>query len=106
MIAELDREAPGQRAVFVIGLAFAAAYVGAVRWLMSSGSYNFWAALLTAPILVAVSLPALARQARREGDGQLFRLLLAGLILKLAASAVRYWVDFVYYPRADAGGYY
>src|SRR5438445_6748351 len=106
MIAELDREAPGQRAVLIIGLAFAAAYVGALMWLMSSGSYNFWAALLIAPILVIVSLAALARQARREGDPSLFRLLLAGLILKLAASVLRYWVDFVYYRRADAGGYY
>src|SRR5207245_2524945 len=106
MIAELDREAPGQRAVLIIGLAFAAAYVGALMWLMSSGSYNFWGALLIAPILVAVSLPALARQARREGDRQLFRLLVTGLILKLAASVARYWVDFVYYRRADAGGYY
>jgi hypothetical protein len=106
MIAEIDHKAPGQRAVLVIGLAFAAAYVGALMWLMSSGSYTFWAALLIAPILVVVSMPALARQARREGDPQLFRLLLAGLILKLAASVARYWVDFVYYIRADAGGYY
>jgi hypothetical protein len=106
VIAELDRGTPSQNAVLVIGLAFAAAYVGALMWLISTGSYNFWAALLIAPILVAVSLPALARQARREGDRQLFRLLLAGLILKLGASVVRYWVDFVYYHRADAGGYY
>jgi hypothetical protein len=106
MIGELDRQAAGQRAVLVIGLSFAAAYVGALMWLMSSSTYNFWGALLIAPILVAVSLPVLARQARREGDPQLFRLLLAGLILKLAASVVRYWVDFVYYRRADAGGYY
>jgi hypothetical protein len=106
VIAELVREAPSQRALLVIGLAFAAAYVGALMWLMTSSSYNFWGALLIAPILVIVSLPVLARQARREGNPSLFSLLLAGLILKLAAAVLRYWVDFVYYTRADAEGYY
>ncbi|HEY8202086.1 MAG TPA: hypothetical protein VII47_12130, partial [Actinomycetota bacterium] len=55
---------------------------------------------------MAVSLPALARQARREHSEALFWLLVAALVLKLLCSMLRYFVAFgVYHGLADAAGY-
>jgi hypothetical protein len=64
-------------------------------------------ALFVAPVLVVVSIPALRRQAEREGDPRLFAFLAWALILKLAASLARHFVAFtVYAGVADAAGYH
>ena len=107
MIVEQKRQVLSQRGILVAGLILTGLYVAGLMWLATFGSYNTSVALLIAPVLVALSLPVLAREARREGDRTLFWILVAALVIKLAASLSRYWVDFVYYHgSADAAGYY
>jgi hypothetical protein len=60
-------------------------------------------ALFLAPVLLAASWPAFARQARRERDLGLAQLLMLALCLKLFGSLLRYWVAiYVYGGFADA----
>ena len=107
MIVERERQVVSQRGILVAGLVLTALYVAGLMWLAGLGSYNFFIACLIAPVLVAISLPALAREARREGDRTLFWILVGALLVKLVASLVRYYIDFVYYHGvADAAGYY
>ncbi|MDQ3932984.1 MAG: hypothetical protein M3252_09135 [Actinomycetota bacterium] len=63
--------------------------------------------LAVGAVLIAVTLPALSRQAAREGDKRLYWLLVAALVLKLIGALVRlYVIDDVYGGIADANGYY
>lgn len=97
----------GPATVVALGLALTALYVFSVLFLMSRSDYNTWGALLLGPVLIAVTLPAFARQAAREGDRRLFWLLFFALLLKLAGSLARYYVAFgLYGGRADAQGYF
>jgi hypothetical protein len=90
-----------------LGLVAIAAYVSVLLILMDRTSFDVWGALLVAPVLVAVSTPALRRQAARDDDPTLFRLLLYALVFKFAGAAVRYYVAFtVYGGNADAGKYH
>ncbi len=96
-----------RRAILTVGLVAMAAYVLVSGSLSGSHAYNVWAALILAPALVFVSLPILHREAARQDVPGLFRLLVTALLLKLAFSLVRYYVDFtVYKGVADATGYY
>ncbi len=91
----------------LLGLGLIAAFVATVLVLMGVGTYQSWGPLLLVPILVVLSLPALARQANREGDRTLLRLLILALVLKLAGAVVRHYVAFdVYGGVADASGYH
>ncbi|MGQ0670613.1 MAG: hypothetical protein ACT4PO_13230 [Actinomycetota bacterium] len=97
----------GPATVVALGLALTALYVFSVLFLMSRSDYNTWGALLLGPVLIAVTLPAFARQAAREGDRRLFWLLFFALLLKLAGSLARSYVAFgLYGGRADAQGYF
>ena len=73
--------------------------------LMDRTSYDTWGAVFVAPVLLAVSIPALRHEAEREGDPHLFTVLVSALVLKLGASLVRYFVAFGVYGVADAGRY-
>lgn len=96
-----------QIGILVVGLALTAAFVSWALVLMSTTSYDTWGALLAAPVLVAVTLPMLSRQARREGDARLLRFLVLALLLKLGAALFRHYVAFeVYGGVADATGYH
>src|SRR4051794_4518448 len=53
--------------------------------------------VLLAPILVAITVPALRRQAEREGDARVFTILFAALVLKLIAAVARHFVAFTVY---------
>lgn len=93
--------------VMMIGITLTAIYVAALMWSMARGDYSVWMALLLAPILIVATLPALRRQARREHDQRLFRLLFLALLLKLGASLVRFYVAFgLYGGSADAADYH
>jgi hypothetical protein len=61
---------------------------------------------ILAPILVLLTLPALARQSRRENDRVLFWLLLVALVLKFGGALLRHYVTFEVYNEADAGAYH
>jgi hypothetical protein len=76
-------------------------------FLISAQLDGFLVIAFLAPVLVAASWPAFVRQARRERDPSLVRLLLLALSLKLFGSLVRYWVAVVFYDsNADAFEYH
>ena len=95
------------RAVTVTGLVAVALYIGLVLWGVNQGSYGTWSAFIIGPALFAFIVPMLRRQAEREADPTLFRLLLAAFGLKMVGSLARYWVAYgLYEGAADAQGYH
>lgn len=89
-----------------IGGALLAVAFLAIIVLIGSAPYGTWAAAVLAVGIVAISIPVLARQANREGDPRLLRLLIAGLIVKLGGTLIRFSVAFsLYGGRADASDY-
>jgi hypothetical protein len=75
--------------------------------LLGVGTYDTWGALLVGSVIVAASVPALLRQASREGDRRLLAFLLAALAIKLVGAVVRHYVAFdVYEGAADAAVYH
>jgi hypothetical protein len=70
-------------------------------------SWSVWGGIVIAPIFVLLSIPALRREAEREGDADLFALLVVALGVKLGGSIARYVVAFsVYGGVADAAAYH
>jgi hypothetical protein len=95
------------RVAVVLGLVITGAYVSGLVILMDTTSFDVWGAVVLAPVLIALSVPVLRRQATREGDRGTFRLLLLAVVVKLAGGAVRYYVAFtVYGGAADATKYH
>ena len=62
----------------VLGLIVIGLYVMALLILMGTSTYDTWGGLLIAPVLIVATLPALRRQAAREGDPRLFTLAVLG----------------------------
>ncbi|MGH8883797.1 MAG: hypothetical protein ACRDYX_01205 [Egibacteraceae bacterium] len=89
----------------VAGLGGIALAVAAAIWATSHLSYDIWGGLVVAPVLLALSLPLVARVARVEPDPRVVRLVMWGLVFKLAASFGRYLLTFALYDRADAVAY-
>jgi hypothetical protein len=89
-----------------VGIVLIASYVVALLLLMDFATYDAWGALLVAPVLIAITLPILAREARREQSRSLFRLLSLALFVKLGGALARYYVAFSVYARADAQAYH
>ena len=76
-------------------------------FLISAQLDGFLVVAFLVPVLLAASWPAFARQARRERDPSLVKLLVAALLLKLFGSLVRYWVAVAFYDsNADAFEYH
>jgi hypothetical protein len=101
------RKGPAPGSIWLLGLTVTAAYVGLLFLLMSSASYDIWGGLVVAPVLILISLPLLSRQARREGDRTVFRLLVLGLALHFIGALARQFVAFdLYGGVADASGYH
>lgn len=89
-----------------VGLGFVTVFVAGLLILMAVTDYDTWGAMFVAPVLIVVSLPVLARQARREGDRWLFVLLVVALMVKLGGAIARHYVAFdVYQGVADANSY-
>jgi hypothetical protein len=90
-----------------LGLALIGVWVVAVLTVMDTTGYEKFAPLFIGPILVAVSLPVLSRQAKREGSDTLFWFLVGALVLKLLGAVVREYFAFeVYGGSADAAAYH
>jgi hypothetical protein len=108
MQARSTVEAPPPPAfVAVVGLILIGAYVSTALIMIDRTSFDVWGAVLLAPVLIAVSIPALRRQAAREADPRMFRTLLLALIVKLAGAVARHYVAFsVYGGAADAARYH
>jgi hypothetical protein len=94
-------------AIVAAGIAITAVIVAAFSIIPQTSTYDTWGALIVGPILVAISLPVLARQAERERDRRLFWLLVLALAAKLLGALARDFVaEEVYYGVADATGYH
>jgi len=108
MQARRTSEAPAPPALIAtIGLILIGAYVSLALIMIDRTSFDVWGAVVLAPVLVAVSIPALRRQAARETDPRMFRILVIALIVKLAGAVARYYVAFsVYGGTADAARYH
>ena len=90
----------------VVGVLSVLAYAGLLSWTAERTSYDAWAAVLVAPVLIALVVPVALRVARR-GDPWLARLLMAGIVVKLLGALLRYAVVFgLYGGVADAETYH
>jgi hypothetical protein len=97
---------PRSGVIMAIGLVLIAVYITGLIVVMGVTTYDTWAAMFIGPLLVAVSLPILARQARRENDRRLLVLLVVALLFKLGGGVARQYVAFdVYQGVADANYY-
>ncbi len=91
----------------VVGLTATAAFVSAALLLMQSTTYDTWGGVLVGPAVLILSVPALSRQAAREGDRRLFWILVVALIVKLCASLAQLYVNYDFYGGGvDAAGYH
>ncbi len=63
-------------------------------FLMDHSTWDTWGAMLIGPVLFVAALPALARQARREGDRRVFWFLVAALAVKMLFSLFRWYHAF------------
>jgi hypothetical protein len=96
----------GRARVVGLWIALVGLTTAIVLLLLGIRSWSIWGGVLVAPILTLVMIPAFRRQARREGDPDVFVLLLVALGVKLAGSIARYFVAFsVYGGVADAAAY-
>jgi hypothetical protein len=109
-VSAAQRVAPFESRVAVgIGgalLGFSFTVLG-LLFLIAAQLDGFLVVAFLVPVLLAASWPAFTRQARRERDPTLVRLLVAALLLKLFGSLVRYWVAVAFYDsNADAFEYH
>jgi hypothetical protein len=109
-VEAVERTAPFETRVAVgvgtglLGFSFTVIGLLFLVWARLDG---FVVVVFLVPILLAASWPAFVRQARRERDARLVRLLLLALALKLVGSLVRYWVAVhIYQGNADAFEYH
>jgi hypothetical protein len=87
-------------------LGFSFAVLG-LLFLIAAKLDGFLVVAFLVPVLLAASWPAFTRQARRERDPTLVRLLVAALLLKMFGSLLRYWVAVALYDsNADAFEYH
>ena len=90
-------------AMFCIGAAvYGILFVDAI----GSQDSELLQALTIVPILIALTVPIAMRIARTEGDPTLFGIIMAGLVAKLLAAYIRFWVGIhVYGGFIDARQY-
>lgn len=98
--------APSPVTLTIVGLALTAAYVAATFLTIDATPYDLWGATLIGPVLIAVSIPVFAREARRQQDPRLLWFLIAALLVKLIGGLFRYWVTFSVYGYGDASFYH
>ncbi len=101
------RAAAMPNGILVVGLALVLGYLFALAWAMENLSYDVSGAMVVGPVLVAISIPILARAARADPDPVMGKILFAAFAVKMLGALLRYAVTFeVYGGRADAGGYH
>jgi hypothetical protein len=94
-------------AILGMGIVATIVIVAAFSILPQTSTYDTWGGLVVGPILFAVSIPILARQAERERDRRLFWLLVLALTAKLLGALARVYVtEEIYLGVADATGYH
>jgi hypothetical protein len=88
-----------------VGLLFVAGYLSLLFYLMDRSTYDSWGAMFVGPLLFVATLPALARQARREGDPRVFWILVGALTAKMLFSLFRWYHAYNFAAGADARSY-
>ena len=87
-------------------LTTAAIALGGALFLIGAG-FQVWGTLFVVGAVIGISIPVLARQARRELDGGIFAFLIFALVIKLLGGVLRHFVAFnVYGGVADAADYH
>ena len=92
-----------------VGLAIVALLIGAVLFGITTTEYNVWGGIIIAPVLIGLTLPALWRQAEREGDRTVFRFLVLALLVKVVLGTLaRYYAAYWVYNGSfnDSGAYH
>jgi hypothetical protein len=80
--------------------------IGGAFFLIGAG-LQVWGTSLVVAAVMGVSIPLLTRQARRERDRSILRLLVFALVVKLLGGVLRHFVAFnVYGGIADAADYH
>jgi hypothetical protein len=93
------------RTILIVGLVILAGYI--VGIMLAAGTYDSLVAVIVGPALFVLSLPVLARQATREGDGRVFWFLAIALAVKLLGAIGQIYLIFNSYGGvADATGYF
>jgi hypothetical protein len=96
-------------AIAAAGLVVTAVLTGIVLFAIETTSYDVWGGILIAPLLIGLTLPALWRQAEREGDRTVFRFLVLALLVKVVLGTLaRYYAAYWIYGGKfnDAGAYH
>ena len=106
-MTRVARVEPNTGVIIAIGLGLTAIAAFGIVVFAQAGSYETWLAIVVGPVLFAVSIPALARQAAREDDRALFWLLILALAAKLIGAILRNYIELgVYGGKADSAAYY
>jgi hypothetical protein len=87
-----------------VGLAAIVVYFAALMHGLRAWPYSQWMVLLLVPILLAAGVAVIVR-VTRDDDVPLTRLIVVALVVKLAASFVRYYVVFSLYGTGDSEQY-
>jgi hypothetical protein len=96
----------GTSAIVGTGLTVTFAVTLGVLLVLTGVTYDLAGAIFVGPVLIAVSVPILAREAKRQGDPRLFRFLMLALVVKVLGSLLRYYITFHVYSAADASVYH
>jgi hypothetical protein len=91
-------------AVAVLGLVVIAGYFALLTWAVASWDYEHWMLIVLTPILLTVGALIIGSVTRHDAE-PLTGLLIFALVVKLAASFVRYYVSFSLYGTSDAVRY-
>jgi hypothetical protein len=97
---------PSPFGLALVGFALTAVYVAFAFLTIDRTTYDLWGAVLIGPALIAISVPILAREAKRLQDPRLLWILIVALLLKLIGGLLRFWVTFSLYGAGDATGYH
>src|SRR5687768_3123000 len=88
-------------AVAVLGLVVIAGYFALPTWAVASWDYEHWMLIVLPPILLTAGALIIGSVTRHDAE-PLPGLLVFALVVKLAASFVRYYVSFSLYGTGDA----
>lgn len=98
---------PADRPFIIAGTLAVGVVLGAFALMLGMAALDVWSAIIVFLIIVSAAVPVLRWVARTEGDPWLFKVMYAGLLVKLATSLIRYFFIFVVYNgNGDAGVYH
>ena len=100
----LSRHVGRAGGVAALGLVATTAYFGFLAYAQRNWDYDQWMVIVLLPVLLASGVVIIRAITRHDSLG-LANLMIVALIVKLAATFVRYFVVFELYGAGDATGY-